>query len=164
MNGCSVKTYSGVIMGNAKVPNRILNAAATGYDLSGGRKAGSVQLTAAVQKKAREYFLQYVEQVAEVLVAVALNEEEETKHRVAASKEVLDRGLGKSVSVHQMEIGTKPLDMLTDEDLENLPDAHIASAIATMEALINRANRADAIDVSPNENESADDAKGDEAE
>jgi hypothetical protein len=112
-----------------------------------------------IAKMAQEIFLEHVNKAVQTLVDVLDDEESKPGERIAAAKEILDRGLGKPVSKIDMQVNHQHEHVISAEMLENMSDDKLQEAINLLQNLM-----PDTIDVTPEiENESVDHATENES-
>lgn len=113
---------------------------------------GSAGITIKNARDAQLLFIQRAADALDTLIAVMQDEGAPPPARVAAANSILDRGLGKPVAVHQMQISDDRKKEITSEDLINLPTDQLSKAIevlASLEGMIQ--SEGDTIDVTPEE-------------
>ena len=130
---------------------------------SDGRK-NPVFLNQRMIRAVNAKFAAHADDMRNVLVGIAMDDTAKQSDRINAAKTVLDRGFGTPVSTTNLNVETNQGNMLDAEKMAGLPQEELQRTIETIRALVDQSNGGDMIDISPEQNESTDHAKGDEAE
>ena len=98
-----------------------------------------------IAKIATNLFLEHAREALDTLVEVMRDEHAKPSEKVAAAKEILDRGMGKAVSRVDMQVNHQHEHVISPEALKNLSDDDLQKAISIWQNL----QAPDVIDVTP---------------